>query len=38
MTIQLVEYLYDGKALEELSLELQDIGAIHETQLAIPNQ
>jgi hypothetical protein len=38
MTIQLVENLYEGKTLEELSLELQDIGAIHETRLAIPNQ
>ena len=38
MTIQSVKDLYDGKALEELSLELQDVGAIHETRLAIPNQ
>lgn len=38
MTIKLVEDLYNGKPLDELSLELQDIGAIHETQLAIPNQ
>jgi len=38
MTIQLVEDLYEGKTLEELNLELQDIGAIHETRLAISNQ
>lgn len=38
MTIKTVEELYDGKPLEALSLELQDIGAIHETPLAIPNQ
>lgn len=38
MTIQSVEDLYDGKPLEKLSFELQDLGSIHETELAIPNQ
>lgn len=35
MTIELVEKLYEGKPLEELNLDLQELGAIHETPLAI---
>lgn len=38
MTIELVEELCAGVPLDDLSLELQDIDAIHETPLAIPNQ
>lgn len=36
MTIELVEQLYEGAALSDLDLELQELDAIHETQLAIP--
>ena len=35
MTIKLVEKLYDGIPLSELELELQELGEIHETPLAI---
>jgi len=38
MTIEVVEKLYDNQPLSELRLELQELGAIHETPLAIPNQ
>jgi len=38
MTIELVEKLYDNQPRSELSLELQELSAIHETPLAIPNQ
>jgi len=38
MTIELVEELSAGAPLDDLNMELQDIGAIHETPLAIPNQ
>lgn len=33
MTIELVEELYEGKPLSEMNLELQELGAIHETPL-----
>jgi hypothetical protein len=38
MTVELVEQLCAGTPLADLSMELQDIGAIHETPLATPNQ
>lgn len=38
MTIRTVEGLYEQESPDELGLELQDIGAIHETPLAIPSQ
>ena len=37
MTIKLVEQLYEDVELSELNLELQELGAIHETPLAIYN-
>ena len=37
MTIDAVEKLYQGTEWSELELELQDLGEIHETSLAIPN-
>lgn len=38
MTIQSVNELYGGASIEEMDFELQDIGEIHETPVAIPNQ
>lgn len=37
MTIGMVEQLYENQPLSELELEVQELGAIHETPLAIPN-
>jgi len=37
-TIEKVEQLYDGRPLSELNLDVQELSAIHETPLAIPNQ
>lgn len=37
MTIGMVNQLYENQPLSELGLEVQELGAIHETPLAIPN-
>lgn len=37
MTIKLVERLYENEPLSELGMDVQELGAIHETPLAIPN-